>query len=70
MEGIFEMPCVNQRICTTCVTQDISLICSVHDDAGSSCSRQQGKQALLVMNILQEVLSRVSFKGQAINMFL
>lgn len=64
------MPRINQRIYTIVLHKIISLICSAHDDAGSSCSRQQGKQALLVMNVLQEVLPRVSLKGQAINTHL
>ena len=48
MEGIFEMSRVNQRIRTIVLHKIFSLICSAHDDAGSSCSRQQGKQAVLL----------------------
>jgi len=43
-----------------------SLICSVHDDAGSSCSRQQGKQALILINVFhssyQYVLRRAALR--------
>lgn len=33
-----------------------SLIFSAHDNTGSSCSRQQGKQPLHVMHLLQSPL--------------